>query len=322
MDKQLSGFKYYVYDNPKNEKERFKIITPDNRPIPPYLYKYYSLESYNIDAVINNYFYASHPRELNDPFDSFQYLLDYDNLNLADYKKILIAIMPEETIDYLYANNRKALLYEYSKYFHAILYAGMGIVSMTTHGENRNMWNYYSKYNGFTISVNTSLLPDSFCGPFPLNYKDKFEKLSISQVDPRLCILYQTNVKSKKWVDEDEWRYLIPSNQLLKIPGVDMPNSRNRKFNYDKNAIVEITLGFYFIDESEISLSSNDELLVRLKNKKKKMKERRKLLSYIANNPVKAFWIRISTANEFKIDRKEIELKKLSSNRFIIKYVG
>ena len=33
------------------------------------LYKFYSLELYNIEALLNHYFYLSNPGDFNDPFD-------------------------------------------------------------------------------------------------------------------------------------------------------------------------------------------------------------------------------------------------------------
>lgn len=321
MDKQLSGFKYYVYDNPANEKERFKIITPNNRQEPEILYKYYSLETYNIEAVINHYLYANHPRELNDPYDCFQFFLDFNDLTLEQYKEVLLDRFSEIEIDYLFRNNKKALSYEYAKDFHLLVFSKIGIVSLTTDGLSSNMWNYYCKYEGFNIALETRLLPNSFSGPFPMNYKDSFDKLSISQVDPRICVLYQTNVKSSKWIGEDEWRYLITSKKVLKIPGLYLHNTHNRKFFYNIKAISEITLGFYFFNESELSLHAEDEILLSLKNKKKRMKSRRKLLDFIVKNSIKTYWIRLSTIN-FKLNRLEIKLSKLSTNKFLIKYVG
>jgi hypothetical protein len=51
---------------------KFQIIPPFTVNKPTELYKFYRVNSYSIDAVTKGYFYASHPFELNDPFDCFE----------------------------------------------------------------------------------------------------------------------------------------------------------------------------------------------------------------------------------------------------------
>ena len=64
-----NGFRYFSnYGKGELPKVEHGWKTPE------YLFKYYSFGKYSIDALINNYLYASHPYELNDILDSSRFL--------------------------------------------------------------------------------------------------------------------------------------------------------------------------------------------------------------------------------------------------------
>jgi len=65
----FNGFRYFsTYENGELPK------IDHNKKLPEYLFKFYSLSNHNIEALINSYFYASHPYELNDILDSSRFL--------------------------------------------------------------------------------------------------------------------------------------------------------------------------------------------------------------------------------------------------------
>ena len=76
---EFEGWKY-IHDASKGSpKEGVSIIPPHEKPIPDSFYKYFSLTPNNLDAFKNNYLYASHPVELNDKFDCYSDLIDYES---------------------------------------------------------------------------------------------------------------------------------------------------------------------------------------------------------------------------------------------------
>lgn len=76
---EYKGWKYIQDTTKKDPKNAVSIIPHNERPVPDSLYKFYSLSSYNLDALKKNYLYASHPHEINDKFDCFKNLIDYDS---------------------------------------------------------------------------------------------------------------------------------------------------------------------------------------------------------------------------------------------------
>lgn len=322
MEQELSKFKYFYYDTPTTESERFKVEIPDNKSKPTKLTKYYELNKNNVDALINHYLYASHPAQFNDPYDCNKCLLSYSKVTLEEFIDILKIQFTEDTIKYLYNNRKKDLVREYAKVLHFVTYMKLGIISFASDPLNRNMWTYYSKHDGFSVIIDALRLPQDFWGPFPLNYKDKFDKIDYEKNNLGLCTLYQTNVKSKSWESENEWRYLVGGPSVMKIPGIDYPNAHNRKFYYSLNAISEVVLGHNFIDTKELKDFDGKNYTIKLYQKTiRSRKYKRKLLTFLSqNNQIKKSWIEISDDNSFNISKRQIDIKKVSSNQFIFKY--
>lgn len=52
----------------------------DQKP-PEKLIKYYRCDEYSCDALLNNYLWASHPADFNDPFDCHIYSLNENSFN-------------------------------------------------------------------------------------------------------------------------------------------------------------------------------------------------------------------------------------------------
>jgi len=91
-----------------------------------YLYKYYSCEAYNLDALANGYLWFSNPKNLNDPFDC----------NFEGYRES-IAFSAFKT-------NHFHKMYE--------LFESFGICSFTQEPTNQHFWSLYSaNYSGFCL---------------------------------------------------------------------------------------------------------------------------------------------------------------------------
>ena len=63
------------------------------------MYKFYSLSSYNLEAMNNNYLYAAHPLELNDKFDCFKGFINYDSASEEQVKNFLKNFHSEKEIE-------------------------------------------------------------------------------------------------------------------------------------------------------------------------------------------------------------------------------
>jgi hypothetical protein len=114
----------------------FKLISNENfqTEIPKSLYKYYSLNKYNINALEENYFYLSNPKDFNDPLDCNQNLIIENQKKLVDWEYVPLL------------NN----------------FTDKGITSFSENGLNPLMWGHYTKsYCGFTLKFKSlEILPD------------------------------------------------------------------------------------------------------------------------------------------------------------------
>ena len=147
------------------------------------LFKYYSLSINNLDALMNNYFYLSNPRDFNDPFDC--------NVNL---------VSNIEDLDNLQITERNS-------------YSNLGIVSFSEEIENHLMWAHYTNnYNGFAIEFKGAGIQVQMDN-------NKIAKISLVKVlypkhptrikhEYPFAQRYVLTTKFKQWEYEKEWRIL------------------------------------------------------------------------------------------------------------------
>lgn len=319
-----NGFSYRININQENKTlEKLDIL--HNITEPKHLCKYYSLSNFSIDAVLNHYFYATHPKDLNDKHDCSAYLIDYSNCNLSTFiKKIHEA---EKTL-YNRIESTEEII---KKYFHssekwrlerrlaelnaACLFSLFGIISLTSVDDNVLMWAHYAQNNGFLIKIDPSLMRnDNLYGAFPINYSSKLHTIESDSSVPILNVLYQSNIKSDIWSYENEWRYLyFNPNEREHI------SKSNRKMLYDKTALVEFVLGFNFFESASSIRRYAEYDILKLRTKHKNYKLKRKLLNFITESGVKTFLICAET-KEFSLIKNEIIIEKIGSNTFKIRY--
>lgn len=326
IEHSFNRFKYKIYiDNTesKNLKELYRIESEKHKDIPQSLYKYYDLNKNGVKAFVNCQLFASHPYHFNDPFDCNRELINFNRTSLSDILELNKNIFNPEELKNLYNskdpidkdildNKLRGLVY------HA-LYMNLGIYSMTANSESMEMWSYYNSHRGFCLKLNLKSLPDSFLGPFPINYTDDFKSLDYSKFK-LASFLYQSNIKSKCWVDENEWRLIFYTNQAMKVPCLDMPNSHNRIFFYDSKAIEEIILGYNFFELCEYDeRSSKDIAYVRLK-KNRKFKQR--IIKYILTREIPVSMINLKKETSSKVVSTNIEIIKETNTKFIVKFIG
>ena len=240
--------------NPLNA-EPYQVVPEKRREMPSSFYKYYALTDNSIDALSNQYVYASHPYQLNDPFDCDLRMIQFKtpqsaaglfgkNLDLADTCKKMFRTEKE----YMSFCNQS---------FWTILYRKLGILSLTTTNIDMRMWALYAQNSGFCLEFDTTLFPFIKNGPFPIHYCRNIKPVIIDDnIDMHIPMLIQTNVKHKHWEYEDEWRLLIqpPRGVDLQTKGNKFVENlydkyttvHNRKFHYPIEALKSVVLGFHF----------------------------------------------------------------------------
>ncbi len=146
----------------------------------PELYKFYSLNIYNVDSLLRNYFYLSKPSDFNDPFDC--------NINLIE-------------------NNRAS---EILKTVKRNVVSNIGITSLTEVIDSPLMWAHYTNnYRGFAVNFGNRidiLLREQFFKRYTITrviYPEKPVKIKGSYP---FAQHYFLTTKFKHWEYEKEWR--------------------------------------------------------------------------------------------------------------------
>jgi|GEM_PF-2813153 hypothetical protein len=259
-EKNYHGRKYIFCDD--NGNLNFEIDEPQEIKTPEYFTKYYSINKNSIDSVLNNYLYAAHPKQFNDPFDCFPYLIDTSDISDNDideiaeqFKRINIELDKEKI-----KNDR----IEFSRVWD-LVFSSCGIISLNdSETENPNLWaNYASNNKGFSVTYDKKSFPNEyFCGPFRIDYQNKLCKYKFDRDYIGNLFLYLTTVKSNDWSGEKEWRYIALGKDTMYIPcthhGLMKEQTiQNRKFTLAKNAITEIKLGFLFFNVCDYEKREN-----------------------------------------------------------------
>lgn len=271
---KINGFKY-LSD---------RIIHPKTMKCPKYIYKYYSLSDYNMDAFLNGYLFASHPLQLNDIKDSRH--------NLFRFSK-----KPDKIF---YEAFRHPELYEkdddvgnmIKKYFWKEETKNFGIVSLSTLDKNILMWPHYTQEKGFMIQFKSEELLSSIRQNnqlevfqfSPMNYMNNLVPIYIKPniEELKIAIYYMVNVKDEIWNYENEWRLFVARNGMW--PPLEHPyysdfnkeehcgGENKRQLFYDKEKSIEkVVWGSDFIYLiSESVEEQNDWIKFKLKDGYKK----------------------------------------------------
>jgi hypothetical protein len=276
----------YIYDASKRDEEKFQIF--HDKEIPDYLTKYYTVSDHNIDAVTNNYLYAAHPLELNDPFDCYKYLIDKSKIKDQHYKELVSRMFPNTGFDF----EGISLGNKFIDLFHHGVFRNCGIISLTnSKNENPSLWaNYTNKHQGFSVTYNRKAINAN--GPFPIDYLTKLE----SKFEPenfQALLPYLTCIKSEYWRNEEEWRYLYFSDDEMYVPDIysDKENKLRTKNNrhlplIEKGAIYELTLGIKFFSDPVVPKNANNEWIFDLNNDTNRPDLKVKLLNYMHENKI------------------------------------
>lgn len=300
----------YQYD----EIEGFRIVPKNGIQSPPTFYKYYALTDYNVEALTNMYLYATHPNQLNDPLDCAEELIEFDDINVIKifWRSVYPSILS-------LCNDNKEVIKEFTKKaYKTYLYMKWGDLSLSCNCLDISMWSAYTAHNGFCIELDFSNFPHKTVGPYPINYLDKLEKISIDEKSIHLATIIQTNLKSSCWNHEKEWRLLLecPADFYMEPFGYratqlknSTPNYHNRKFKYPIRCLKSVCLGKKFFNGIYSILTDYEheyETPDKLKND---------ILSFLALSKIPTY---VLDTDELEVLKIPIEITQIRNNAYHI----
>lgn len=277
-------------------------------------FKYYALNSYNVDALTNTYVYASHPCQLNDPLDCAEEIVDFD-----DAESVGLLWGPSYIhLREKYGNDDNAILKLSNDAFRTIFYMKCGVLSLSDNCDDISMWSHYTGHTGFCVELDVFNFPFKTYGPFHINYEKELPIASVRELGVPVAALIQTNIKTVCWKHEDEYRLLISNPDGLDMEPfgfyADMykemyPDYHDRKYKYPLKCIKSVCLGINFFDKiiqyainKEVGYVVND----MLKNK---------VLSFLSLSKIPTYML---AKDGLKLKKNGINIVKIKNNEYRI----
>ena len=283
-----------------------------SHPMPPTFFKYYALSSNGIDALTKSYIYASHPNQMNDPFDC-----DKDMITIDDNEtlKVLLGNLYQEIKDSLGSQEFATFL---SLAFNTLVYKKCGILSLTTNPTNSLMWAHYAGKNGVCVEFNIQDFPFNFYGPFPINYVETLPIVKTSLIGLKQAMAIQCTVKQSIWSYEDEWRILIPNQGGIDMKSygywsenINTEDDHDRKFAYPTKAIKRVILGCEFVAPRDVKKLSNNVILTTTLSE-----EKCRLLEHIEKHNILTSILHKCGGGHY--DTIDVAIEKRDNQSFII----
>lgn len=198
---------------------------------PRYIYKYHNLNIHLIELLSNAELYLSSKNKLNDPLDSAF------KINIENYLKLYIEKYPS------IANNKEHLSLSQDVFKYQLengntdfldnindFQNGYNICSFTENSNNSLMWSHYTNnHSGVCLKFDLDLDNNLKKSLYPVRYLDELIEIR-EPSDFKKSLL----VKLKDWEQEKEWRII----------------SKKNKFNFNREALVEITFGLNVQDST------------------------------------------------------------------------
>ncbi len=308
----------YSYDPNQLLNKTLKVVPEDKRETPEFLYKYYNLSPFSIDAIKNNYLFAASRFELNDDFDCLEQLIDMKDIS----NERLITFYSQwhtvaEIVQDIEKYRETFALHKATNY-----YGGFGVISLSENIYSQTMWAHYANSNhGFAVKFNLNNFHEKMYGPFPVNYKTDWFPIKLSEVNERLAFLYMTNIKSVHWDYEKEWRYIGLGRKMSFPPFKFDPGYVDaRKFNYSMNAIEEIVLGQRFIFGLVRKDATSDKIILEPSSSILNGAEKTDLINFILDNNIKVSRMVLKEGSKtFELDSRPVEIQRIDKYTFEMK---
>lgn len=282
------------------------------KEVPGTLKKYYACNEYSYDALKNNYLWASHPEQFNDPFDCSSKLWDESSFTEEKIRRFINFDDHPEYQEFLASRDGIIELAQIKT----------GVICLNS-GNKKNedlFWGYYSNQKGFAIEFSKDKLSRAFgSDPTKVNYfeNDTFEKYSLSDTKEQFFEITKTWIKQKKqiWVHEDEFRYIFFNCDS--VPSLKLGNSETRKKYYSPDCIANITLGLKFFGNCRERIIGEYEAFIYNLTKESNPYHY-KLLTYLIDNPkFNIYWMYQN--EDLSLEAIPIKLSYLDPWNIIIK---
>lgn len=318
---EYNGFNYQIDNDLKQNKSPVIQIKSKKYPDKPVvLYHYYNMSQYSMDSLCEHYIYANHPFDFNDPFDCNRDLISFEKATLEEIYALSKISKPDKIKRLFYSKSQedKILLHDLLKWqVYNVIYLTRGIFCMTSKNDSMEMWSYYTGHRGFVLEFDIQNLTPNHWGPFPINYTDRFEKIDYSTFKA-LSFIYQSNIKSKCWDHEHEWRLIFHGPNKMCVPFKNEPDAHDRKFYYDPKIIKHIILGFYFFEiyEYDTTQSNPTRYVVKLKIN---INYKRRILRYIISNKLSVSMVNLKRESSSDLGSRPIQITMISPNKYEIK---
>ncbi len=299
----------------------------DKRELPKTLFKYFSLNKNLEETLTQEFLYAPHPDQLNDPFDCHYNLIDFDDENRIH--SFTNGKYPVEEIRKMLDENNRDFIETIQYNFNIKNFQNYGLVSLSETMSDGLMWAYYGNNQGVCVEYEYGNFKFDFFGPFQMNYQDIMKPISYKSYDD-ISLIYQINIKHRKWEHEKEWRIMpFKRGEDGKILRLSMPDIERLKvldqyesrcFKYDSTSIKRVLLGpkfFHIHDEYEPS----EEKQVKIIYLKHNREIKEKVIDYLIDNRILVN-IMGRDNKEFKLKPVKVELSKIDNFKYRMNMVG
>lgn len=282
------------------------------KEVPETLMKYYECNEYSYDAIKNNYLWASHPSQFNDPFD-------------CNYKHWAQESFTEEnmlSLAYPFLKDKESKIFNDPYSFLDLLLGRIGITCLNSNnGDTEDLfWGYYANRHGFAIEFDSFILSQRFHHPpLEVTYSnfEKVKRIALTS-DP---YIFQENVikwiiqKKKIWEKENEFRYIFSDCDYF--PDLKLGDINSRKKEYPTKAIKRILLGDKFFENIFPLENSNNNAFIYDHSKSKNQYNYQLLKLLIDKLQYPVYWM--FPGNNFKLELLPIKLSYFDPLGIIIK---
>ena len=316
FDMEYEGWTYRYAKS--DSSDRWNVIYPKSIIRPNAFYKYYALSPTSVDALTNLYVYATHPNQFNDYFDCYEGLLNFKRTDEGLLRSLYGSLFDAFVEQY---GGCSALRKHTPSIYKVLFYSHAGLVSLSPRRDNPVLWAYYANNEGFCVEWDVAQFPFLTYGPFPVHYVDELRSADVHNL--QAASLMQTNVKSKSWQGEDEWRLIVsnPSGwdfNTFDDKGIEQKqystgDTHCRKMRYPISAVRSVTLGMRFLIHRDVACYSvaPGEQEVVLLNEQDVLRER--ILDFLVGMPFKQY-IMVADGNRYGF--VEVSIFKLEKRRY------
>ncbi|MGQ8335609.1 hypothetical protein ACUNWD_03600 [Sunxiuqinia sp. A32] len=305
-----------------NEEERdisFRIKYSEGVKMPDELVKFYQISTYNVDALLNSYLWASRFDKFNDPFDCPPQLWNIDSFAKENIESI---VNPDFRQIFHHFVDKK---HNWDLFMSYYLPSFLGIVCLNNPKDVilDTLWGYYSNQEGYALKFDCQSLRNNLGDPFEIEYleEEDLDFFSLDDIketkDLYVRFLRWSTQKKKIWKHESEWRYIFSLKADI-LSGDAYPEERVKKFH--PSAIKEVILGLRFFDKENAYQISDNEILYIIDGSNEKQILQDQMMSFLSfpnRISVSHVWMKNSSLQLYS---RNCQIFKESERRYRIVY--